>query len=72
MKSITILVLCLLGWPAVAKERAPAPTPQYTCDDVRAAVALAGGVEQAIRIIKSRKNPPDDRLIEEARSKCLK
>ena len=56
----------------MAKERAPAPTPQYTCDDVRAAVALAGGVEQAIRIIKSRKNPPDDRLIEEARSKCLK
>lgn len=61
-------LLCWLGGPAKAAESHPAPIGEYTCEDIRRAVALFPSQEAAIRA--ARAAGATDQQIEQAR-RCL-
>lgn len=62
---------CLIAGPAVAGERPPAVSRETApCEDIRAAVALAGGLKAVEKLIRERAKPGEAKLAEEIRRRC--
>lgn len=70
-----LAVMVLVALPAHAADRAKSKpegyrVAGYTCEDIRAGIALAGGYDAAIAYLKARHERLDDKKLAEVRRIC--